>query len=133
MKYEGQLLPEQPQVTLGREDGAAATSGAANIIVTRNHETIRRWAKAHQAEPATGEATSSGPATVAVNDGGAGIRFNFPGTSLFRPIGWEEWLRNFDGHECAFVFENDSDQRPLSNRYRIVKARDWKDLLPEQG
>ena len=38
---------------------------------TRAHEAIRRWATEHQAEPATGEATESGPARVVVNDGGA--------------------------------------------------------------
>jgi hypothetical protein len=133
MKYEGQLLPEQPQVSRGRDTVSASTSGSAHVVITRDHETIKRWAKAHHAEPATGEATSSGPATVTVNDGGAGIRFNFPGTSLFRPIGWDEWLQNFDAHECAFVFDDDSDKKPLSSRYRIVKAEDWKDLLSQQG
>jgi hypothetical protein len=38
---------------------------------------IRQWAERHHAEPATGEATSSGPATVRLNDGGAGIREHF--------------------------------------------------------
>ena len=45
---------------------------------TRDHEAIRRWATEHQAEPATREATESGPAKVVVNDGGGRIRFNFP-------------------------------------------------------
>jgi hypothetical protein len=59
---------------------------------TRDHEAIRRWATEHQAEPATGEATESGPAKVVVNDGGGGMRFNFPGFAPFRPIDWDEWL-----------------------------------------
>ena len=97
-------------------------------IPLRDHELIRRWATVRQAEPATGEATISGPATHHVNDGGAGIRFNFPGVGLFRPISWEEWLTNFDVHQWAFVYEDDGS-RPPSNRYRIVKADDWKELL----
>ena len=44
------------------------------------------------------------------------------------PTQWDEWLENFDRHECAFVFDNDTSA-PLSNRYRIVKAADWKDFL----
>jgi hypothetical protein len=50
---------------------------------TRDHEAIQRWATEHQAEPATGEATESGPAKVVVNDGGGGMRFNFPGFAPF--------------------------------------------------
>ena len=65
-------------------------------LMTRNHDVIRAWAERHKAEPATGEATASGPATVNVNDGGAGVRFNFPSAARFRPISWEEWFENFD-------------------------------------
>ena len=56
------------------------------------------------------------------------MRFNFPGTGSFRPIQWDEWFANFDTHECAFVFDNDSSA-PVSSRYRIVKAAEWKDFL----
>ena len=102
--------------------------GSSHVVFTRDHEVIQSWAVQRQAEPATGEATSSGPATYKVNDGGAGIRFNFPGAGLFRPISWDEWLTNFDVHQCAFVYENE-ESRPPSNRYRIVKAEDCKELL----
>jgi hypothetical protein len=98
------------------------------VVFTRDHDLIRNWAAQRQAEPATGEATSSGPATSKVNDGGAGIRFNFPGVGLFRPIDWDEWLANFDRHECAFVYD-DEPAKPPSTRYRIVKADEWSDLL----
>lgn len=102
--------------------------GATQAVFTRNHELIKQWADERRATPATGEATGSGPATFKVNDGGAGIRFNFPGFGAFRPISWDEWFGNFDHHACAFVYDNNSS-RPLSSRYRIVKAEDWKDLL----
>jgi hypothetical protein len=127
MKFDGQLLPEQKRVSEVRAEASLESSG--RVVSTRDHEVIKRWAATRRAEPATGEATSSGPATVTVNDGGAGVRFNFPGTGPFRPISWEEWLANFDRHLCAFVYERDSADEPLSNRYRIVKAAEWKDLL----
>ena len=124
---EGQLLPQSTRIPGVDADSAPNTRG--RVVFTRDHAVIKEWAAKHRAEPATGEATRSGPATVNVQDGGAGIRFNFPGTSLFRPISWDEWLANFDGHDCAFVFDNEDGDAPLSNRYRIVRAAEWKDFL----
>ena len=80
-------------------------------IVTRDHEVIRRWAVRHRAEPATGEATASGPATVDLRDGGAGIRFNFPAAGRFRPISWQEWFEHFDRHQLSFVYEEEIADR----------------------
>jgi hypothetical protein len=127
MKFGEELLQHNRHIPDVRA-GTPAPSDAP-VVSTRDHVIIRRWAAARQAEPATGEATKSGPATVNVNDGGAGIRFNFPGTGSFRPIEWDEWLENFDRHQCAFVFENDPPEGPPSNRYRIVRAAEWKDEL----
>ena len=83
-------------------------------------EAIREWAARRQAEPATGEATQSGPATVHVVDGDAGIRFNFPGAAPFRPITWEEWFQHFTQHELMFVYERDVPGQTPSARYRLV-------------
>ncbi len=80
-------------------------------LATKDHDLIRNWAERHHAEPATGEETASGPATTRVNDGGAGIRFNFPGFSRFRPISWAEWFDNFDRHTLTFVFEEEVADR----------------------
>lgn len=126
MKFDGQLLPERQHVS---EIPAEGREGSTHVVSTRDHDVIRQWAEKRQAEPATGEATVSGPAKVNVNDGGAGIRFNFPGTGLFRPIEWDEWFANFDRHESAFVFERDEPGSPVSYRYRIVRAEDWQDQL----
>lgn len=87
--------------------------------ITSDHEVIRRWATRHSAEPATGEATVSGPATITVNDGGAGVRFNFPGAARFRPITWDEWFENFERHQLAFAFEEEVQDRA----YEIWQAR----------
>lgn len=80
-------------------------------FATRDKDLIRLWASRHRAEPATGEATPSGPATIDVNDGGAGIRFNFPGAARFRPISWDEWFDNFDRFRLVFVYEEDVADR----------------------
>ena len=80
---------------------------AGSAISTRDHDVIRQWAARHQAEPATGEATPSGPATVDVQDGGPGIRFNFPGFARFRPISWDEWFAHFSRHGLTFVYETE--------------------------
>src|SRR6185436_1841302 len=90
---------------------------------TRDHASIRRWAAVHQAEPATGEATTSGPATVAVNDGATGIRFNFPGAARFRPIGWEEWLAHFDRHQLLFVYEEQDPDQISRRAHELFEAR----------
>jgi hypothetical protein len=103
-------------------------NASSDAVFTREHDVIRQWAEARHAEPATGEATPSGPHTVHVNDGGAGIRFNFPGAAAFRPISWEEWFQYFDQHHCVFVFDNNHSM-PLSSTYRIVNADEWKHAL----
>jgi hypothetical protein len=89
-------------------------------MATDDPDVIRRWAARRGAEPATGEASPSGPATVDVQDGGAGIRFNFPGAGPFRPITWDEWLQNFKRHDLMFVYEADVPGRPPSARYRLA-------------
>ena len=127
MNTNGPLLPEQKHIPDVKSD--TPIDPTAQTLSTRDHEVIKRWAAKRHAEPATGEATHSGPASVSVKDGGAGIRFNFPGSGSFRPIGWGEWFENFDRHQLAFVFDNDSETGSPSNRYRIVKAEEWKELI----
>jgi len=126
MKYDGELLPEHRHLTGVSAESPAGQS--ADVVFTRDHDVIEQWARKRRAEPATGEATSTGPATMNVNDGGAGVRFNFPGAGVYRPITWEEWFANFDRHELAFVYDNDDQSGRLSNRYRIVKASEVTEL-----
>jgi hypothetical protein len=119
MTLDDSLLPQKrhiPEVT------ADSQSETAEVVATRDHTVIRQWAERQSAAPATGEATGSGPATVTVNDGGAGIRFNFPAAGRFREISWDEWFANFDRHELLFVFDNEPLDAAPNARYRIVKA-----------
>jgi hypothetical protein len=91
-----------------------------DVMATDDHELIRQWVARHSAEPATGEATRSGPATRNVQDGGAGIRFSFPGAGAFRPITWDERLQHSTQNDLLFVYEDDVPGRPPNNRYRFV-------------
>ncbi len=113
------LLPDDPPVV--RVDRLTEPQQAAGCVVaTDDQDLIRDWAARHDAEPATGEATPSGPATIDVRDGGAGIRFNFPAAARFRPISWEEWFGNFTQYNLVFVYERDSPGQTPSGRYRLV-------------
>ena len=113
------LLPEEEPVR--RVDASdAGKQPPGTVLTTDNRDLIREWAAKRAAQPATGEATQSGPATVDVHDGGAGIRFNFPGAAQFRPISWEEWFDNFTRYDLMFVYENDVLGQTPSGRYRLV-------------
>jgi hypothetical protein len=87
---------------------------AGRSLATRDPGVIRAWAVRYAAEPATGEATASGPATIDVKDGGVGIRFNFPGVGRFRPISWDEWFDQFERDQLVFVFEQEVADRAYS-------------------
>lgn len=120
------LLPQHdpiPFIDASNED----THPELKVCATRDHELIRRWARRHQAEPATGEATESGPSTLSLNDAGAGIRFNFPGVERFRQLEWAEWFGNFDRHTLVFVYERD-DANALSYRYRLLPLDRLQDV-----
>jgi hypothetical protein len=120
MAPDSSLLPVDAPMVLLTADNEDRHSEIA-IAATRDHELIRRWAGRHQAEPATGERTASGDATVTVNDGGAGIRFNFPAAERFRPITWDEWFDNFEAHELVFVYERNAPDHSPTYRYRLAK------------
>jgi len=102
-----------------------ASDASAAVLATRDPELIKEWARDLGAEPATGEATASGPATaLKVADGGTGLRFNFPGMSPFREISWVEWFDHFSRYDLTFVYDNPRMSQPSSARYRIVSTTD---------
>jgi hypothetical protein len=98
---------------------APLESSTRKAIATHDHDVIRRWAARHQAEPATGIGTKSGPATLHVTDGGSILRFNFPAARRFRSISWEEWFETFDRHRLVFVYEEEVADRA----YELAQAR----------
>src|SRR6478735_2231497 len=108
------LTDPEPVHRVNRHTIAGQPPGA--IVATDDEALIREWASRHAAAPATGEATASGPATVIVKDGDAGVRFNFPANARFRAIAWEEWFDNFHRHNLLFVYELGDP----SGTYRLV-------------
>ena len=93
------------------------------IAATTDHEQIKAWATRHDAAPATGQATGSGAAIVDVKDGGAGIRFNFPGFARLRPISWDEWFDNFERHDLLFVYEDQDRDEIAARAYAVWQRR----------
>ena len=120
MERESSIIGEATPVVLLTADNPGRHPEVATAA-TRDHELIRQWAAERHAEPATGERTASGGGTIQIDDGGAGIRFNFPAAGRFRPISWQEWLEYFEGHELVFVFERDRPGASISYRYRLLK------------
>jgi hypothetical protein len=124
MNDKGPLLPQQHRVPKLRAGDGLPDDG--RTVATQDPEVIQGWARRRHAIPATGERSVSGPAvTVNVQDGGTGIRFNFPGVSPFREVSWEEWLDHFRQHQLTMVFEERTEDGTLSNRYRLVREEEW--------
>jgi hypothetical protein len=113
MKNRHLSIPEKGTVAVPAEDVPSRPTRGQRLA-TRDHDVIRAWAARHGAQPATGEATPSGPATINVNDGGVGIRFNFPGAGRFRPIAWSEWLDHFDRNHLTFVYQEEVADRAFA-------------------
>jgi hypothetical protein len=125
MPIEGPLIPDNKRIPCVTRD-TPPEPGAA-VVSTRDHALIEAWARMLGAEPATGEATASGPASaMSVVDGGTGLRFNFPGWGRFRVITWSEWFEHFNRHDLTFVFEPPEGDGPPSGRYRLVRTEDLK-------
>lgn len=123
------LLPEEEPIR--RVDAhSAAEQPPGAVLATDDHKLIREWAVRRSAEPATGEATPSGPATVDVRDEGTGLRFNFPAAGRFRPITWDEWFQNFTHYDLMFVYESDVPGQTPSARYRLVPRKTLRERQP---
>jgi hypothetical protein len=119
------LLPEPHRVKSVTRDEPRDAETA--VLATRDHAIIREWARLHEAEPATGEESASGPAsTMKIVDGGSGLRFNFPGVSRFREISWSEWFDHFNRHDLTFVYDNPATCHPPSARFRLVRTEDLR-------
>ena len=65
-----------------------------------------------------------------MQDGGAGIRFNFPAAARFRPITWDEWFQNFSQHDLMFVYEREVPGKTPSGRYRLVPRKQLRERQP---
>lgn len=85
---------------------------------TRDHQTIREWAQARDAIPATVPGTEHEGDEEHLGV----LRLDFPddGAENLAAVSWEEWFRTFDDRDLDFVYqETTRDGRP-SNHYRLA-------------
>jgi hypothetical protein len=94
------------------------------ILITRSHEVIRVWAEAREAAPAVVDGLrwkSDRP-----------LRFMFPGIptpGLYR-LEWDDWLRSFDQHGFAFLFQERMKDGKRSDFFRIDGPRTKQAIPP---
>ncbi len=83
-------------------------------LVTRDHDVIRRWAEARDAQPATVQGTE--------HDDHLGVlRFDFPGYGgdNLEHVSWDEWFKTFDDRNVEFVFQEHTSDGSESNFFRL--------------
>lgn len=74
---------------------------------TTDHNEIRKWVQERGGQPARVKGTESG------EDPGL-LRIDYPGFSgeeNLEPISWEEFLKAFDDHHLAFLYQDEADSR----------------------
>jgi hypothetical protein len=88
---------------------------AGQTMRTRDHESIRAWARERNAKPATVPGTK--------HNGHLGVlRFDFPGYGgeALAEVSWDEWFRTFDERHLEFVYQEHTSKGTESNFFRLV-------------
>lgn len=120
----GELLQDHVHFKWITTPGQSADTPGQTLL-TREHSVIRAWALARHAEPATGRGK------VDINDGGAAVRFAFPGVGRLQPISWDDWFEDFDQHSLVFAYEERTNEGVQSNRYRLVSMDELRKFADE--
>src|SRR5213596_628162 len=87
---------------------------AGQTLRTRDHNTVRSWARERKAKPATVPGTEP--------DGHLGVlRLDFPGYGGDRleEVSWEPWFATFDDRDLEFVYQEHTKDGAQSN-FRLV-------------
>ncbi len=83
---------------------------------TTDHNKIQKWVEERGGRPATVKRTEKG--------GDAGIlRIDFPGYSgeqSLEPISWDEFFRQFDEKELAFLYQDKTSNGEQSRFFKFV-------------
>ncbi|RJQ38043.1 hypothetical protein C4559_02360 [Candidatus Microgenomates bacterium] len=98
------------------------------VRTTINHKEIMEWAKKHRGKPQIIDDPTAGSDTP-------GIRINFPGIpddvflseTKIRDISWNEFFKEFDDNNLAFVYMDEivsNDPDSLSRAYRFINRDD---------
>ncbi|MDA8201257.1 MAG: hypothetical protein M0Z49_00545 [Chloroflexi bacterium] len=85
-------------------------------LATRSPEGVRAWAEARGGEPATAETSPS-----KTDHRPHVLRINFPGRGgrLLTAIGWNDWLKSFQGRDLVFLFLEHTRDGRESNFFRL--------------
>lgn len=113
LPHSPELLSPPVHVKWVTEPAQAADSPEQTLL-TRQRVVVEAWARERHAEPATGKGK------IDVNDGGTGLRFNFPGMGRFQPIAWSDWFREFDEFHLVFAYRPATETGQATHEYRIV-------------
>lgn len=86
--------------------------------LTRDHDTIRRWASEREGTP-TAVRTTRG------DDGPGLIRIDFPGYSGEREleeISWDDWFGTFDENDLVLLYQETTADGERSNFNKLLRA-----------
>jgi hypothetical protein len=89
---------------------------ASESRVLTDHDEIRQWAEARDAQPAAVRRTES-------EDDPGVIRLDFPGYSgeqSLEPISWDEWFAKFDESKLALLVQDRTASGERSNFNKLV-------------
>jgi hypothetical protein len=87
-----------------------------------DHDEIRKWADARDAEPTCVKGTES-------DDGTCLLRLDFPGYTgedSLQPISWEQWFQVFDKRKLALIVEDRTADGKPSNFNKLVSRETVK-------
>lgn len=91
--------------------------------VTTNHEEIKSWITTHDGKPDLIQ-------TPGVGNSEEGLRIDFPGkedeeyfneNTKSEDISWNEFFKRFEEWNLAFMYEEKTRGKNLSNAYRFIK------------
>lgn len=86
--------------------------------LTRDPETIRKWAEERGAKPSTVSSTRS-------DDDPGLIRLDFPGYSgegSLEEITWDEWLEKFRENDLVLLYQEKTADGKKSNFNKLIKS-----------
>ena len=125
MTVHRQLLPQNERIQrVNVADYLGVGNASADVVFTREHDVIRQWADTRRAEPSTGKATHRGRKRLRQRRWGwHPVQFSRCG-GVGQSVGrsGSRTSITITARSCV----NNDHSMPLSNRYRIVKADEWK-------
>ena len=81
---------------------------------TTDHDTIRRWAEARGAVPATVEGTEKGEEEAGI------LRFEFRKDAHLEPIDWDAFFEKFEESGLAFLYQDKTAGGKTSRFHKFV-------------